>query len=97
MQGKVVRIESFGAFVDLGGRHSALVHISALAPRRVETVNEVVSVGDRVWVQILPENKPGRISASMKAVDQTSGEALDLGGSSGGGGGGGGGGRRRRL
>ena len=95
MQGKVVRIESFGAFVDLGGRHSALVHISALAPRRVETVNEVVSVGDRVWVQILPENKPGRISASMKAVDQTSGEALDLGGSSGGGGGGGGGGRRR--
>ena len=88
---KVVSIQSFGAFVQLDGISThALVHISQIAPRRIETVDEVVSVGQRVYVQILPEERPGRLGASMKAVDQTTGEAIP-----GGGGGGGGGGRRR--
>jgi smad nuclear-interacting protein 1 len=96
-QARVARIQDFGAFVELegGGRYSALVHISQLAPRRVETVGEVVSIGDQVWVKLLPESKPGKLSASMKLVDQATGEAVDPGGTSGGGGGGGGG--RRRI
>lgn len=91
-----MRIQDFGAFVriDGEGRHSALVHISQLAPRRVETVGEVVSVGDNVWVKMLPENKPGQLSASIKLVDQATGEAVDLGSSSSARGGGGGGRRR---
>ena len=89
---RVARVQPYGAFVELAGiRQQALVHISQLAPRRVETVEEVVREGDMVWVQILPEDKPGRLSASMKVVDQESGEAIE-----GGGGGGGGGGRARR-
>ena len=51
------------------------MHISQLTNRRVETVDEVLRVGDMVWVKILPEDKPGKISASMKAVDQETGSA----------------------
>ena len=76
VQARVCRIEGFGAFVELDGRHSALVHISQLRAQRVEAVRDVVSVGDDVWVMILPESKPGKLSASMKAVDQATGTAL---------------------
>lgn len=61
----------------------ALVHISQLAPRRVETVDEVVATGDRVWVVILKEERPGRLSASMKMVDQASGALVEGGASAG--------------
>lgn len=82
----VVGVQSFGAFVAFEGCSThALVHISQLTDRRVESVEEVVSVGDAVWVQVLPAEKPGRISASMKAVDQASG-VLALGDASAGGG-----------
>jgi len=81
----VVSVQGFGAFVAFSGCSThALVHISQLADRRVDIVDEVVKVGDSVWVKMLPEERPGRISASMKAVDQSSG--ADLGGDGGGGG-----------
>ena len=86
---RVVSIQPFGAFVEIDGcsKH-ALVHISQIAPRRIETVDEVLSVGDRVLVKILPEEKPGRLGASMKVVDQATGEEIAGGGGGGGGGGG---------
>ena len=87
-QARVVGIKPFGAFVELDGCSThALVHISQVAPRRIDTVEEVVSVGDVVYVLILAEEKPGRLSASMKQVDQATGAVLDVGSSSGGGGG----------
>jgi len=86
-QARVVSIQPYGAFVELDGLSThALVHISQFAPRRVETVDEVVKVHDRVYVQVLPEERPGRLSASMKSVDQATGAVLQ----------GGGGGARRR-
>ena len=78
-------IKPFGAFVAIDGfREHGLVHISALAPQRVEAVEDVAKVGDEVWVKISAE--AGRVSCSMKAVDQRSGADLGLGGGGGGGG-----------
>jgi len=75
-----VSVKPFGAFVQIAGSSKdMLVHISQLANRRVETVEEVANVGDVVWVKVLPEDKAGRPGASMKAVDQANGEELSGG------------------
>ena len=96
-EGRVVGVQAYGAFIELDGVSThALVHISQLAPRRVETVAEVVSSGDRVRVLILPAERPGRLSASLKAVDQATGALIDSGGGGGSGGGGMAMDRRRR-
>jgi len=64
--GKVTRIESFGAFVDIGAPREGLVHISRLSPQRVESVSDVVQVGDEVTVWVHEVNKKaGRISLTM--------------------------------
>ena len=93
----MLTIKPFGAFAEIDGFVShGLVHISQLAPRRVETVEEVVNVGDTVKVKVISvemgENGRSKVSLSMKQVDQATGQ--DLGDVGGGGGGGGGGGRR---
>jgi polyribonucleotide nucleotidyltransferase len=75
-KGKVVRIVDFGAFVNFFGSQDGLVHISELAPRRVEKVNEVVKVDDEVFVKVLDMDARGKIRLSMKQVDQKSGKAL---------------------
>ena len=92
----MLTIKPFGAFAEIDGFVShGLVHISQLAPRRVETVEEVVNVGDTVKVKVISvemgENGRSKVSLSMKQVDQATGQDL---GDVGGGGGGGGGGRR---
>jgi len=64
--GKVTRIESFGAFVDIGAPREGLVHISRLSRQRVESVSDVVQVGDEVTVWVHEVNKKaGRISLTM--------------------------------
>ncbi len=69
LQGKVVTVKDFGAFVDLGGTQG-LVHISELARRRVEKTEDVVQPGDDVTVKVLKIDKGGRrISLSMKALE----------------------------
>src|SRR5699024_5646172 len=50
--GKVVRIEKFGAFVNLSKGKDALVHISQLATERVDKVEDVVKLGDEVLVKV---------------------------------------------
>jgi predicted RNA-binding protein with RPS1 domain len=73
---KVAKIESFGAFVALPNfRRQGLVHISQLAGRRVETVDEVVSAGDAVYVYVLSTDG-GRLSCSMRRVDQSTGDEV---------------------
>ena len=66
LQGKVVRVELFGAFVDIGVGRDGLVHISQLREGRVNRVIDVVNEGDEitVWVQRVDLEK-GRISLTM--------------------------------
>ncbi|WP_423252978.1 polyribonucleotide nucleotidyltransferase [Melissococcus plutonius] len=66
--GKVVRIEKFGAFVNLIKGKDALVHISQLANERVKNVEDVVKVGDEILVKVTEIDKQGRINASRKAL-----------------------------
>lgn len=67
-QAKVVRIESFGAFVNLFGKQDAMVHISEMAWARTEKVEDVVKLGDIVEVKIMKIDDKGRVDASMRAL-----------------------------
>jgi small subunit ribosomal protein S1 len=70
MQGKVTRLEPFGAFVDLGGGLEGLVHVSALSRKRVENPSEVVHVGAQVRVKVMKIEEGGkRIGLSMKELE----------------------------
>lgn len=64
----VVRIEKFGAFVHLFSKTDALVHISELAWKRTEHVEDVVKVGDMVTVKIIKIDEKGRVDASIKTL-----------------------------
>jgi len=70
MQGKVVRILEFGAFVELASGKDGMVHISKLSDSRVEKVEDVVKVGDDVTVKVIKVDPiKGRIDLSMKPSD----------------------------
>jgi len=75
--GTVVKVMDFGAFVNFFGARDGLVHISQLAPRRVNKVTDVVKEGDKVKVKLLGMDERGKVRLSMKAVDQTTGEDLE--------------------
>ncbi len=74
--GTVVKIMEFGAFVNFFGAKDGLVHISELAPQRVQKVSDVVKEGDKVKVKFLGQDERGKIRLSMKVVDQATGEDL---------------------
>ena len=65
---KVVRIEKFGAFVNLFDKTDALVHISEMAWTRTNRVEDLVAIGDEVDVKIIKIDEKGRVDASMKAL-----------------------------
>ncbi len=69
-EGKVVRIMNFGAFVALSPNKDGLIHISKLAKERVEKVEDVVNIGDTVKVKVLEVGPMGKISLSLKDVEQ---------------------------
>lgn len=70
MQGKVVRILEFGAFVEFAPGKDGMVHISKLSDSRVEKVEDVVKVGDDVTVKVIKVDPiKGRIDLSMKPSD----------------------------
>lgn len=64
--GKVMRITNFGAFVEVFPGKEGLVHISKLDKKRVEKVEDVVSVGDEVLVKVTEIDRQGRINLSRK-------------------------------
>ena len=66
--GKVVRIEKFGAFVNLTKGKDGLVHISQLANERVDKVEDVLKLGDEVLVKVTEIDRQGRINLSRKAL-----------------------------
>jgi len=67
-RGKVVRLMTFGAFVELVPGKDGLVHISKLDKKRVAKVEDVVNVGDEVVVKVVEIDKMGRVNLSMKDV-----------------------------
>jgi polyribonucleotide nucleotidyltransferase len=76
-EGTVVKVMDFGAFVNFFGAKDGLVHISQLAPRRVQKTSDVVKEGDKVRVKLLGFDERGKVRLSMKAVDQETGEDLE--------------------
>ena len=67
--GIVSKIMSFGAFVDLGGGKEGLLHISKISSKRVEKVEDVLSVGDEVTVKVSDIDHQGRINLSMRDLE----------------------------
>ena len=64
--GRVVRLMTFGAFVELAPGKDGLVHISKLDKKRVEKVEDVVTVGDMIWVKFMEIDEKGRWNLSRK-------------------------------
>lgn len=75
-KGKVVRIVDFGAFVSFFGSQDGLVHISELAPQRVEKTSDIVKEGDEVFVKVMEMDNRGKIRLSMKRIDQKTGQEI---------------------
>lgn len=67
-QGKITRILDFGAFAEILPGQEGLIHISELAPYRVEKVTDVVKIGDVVPVKVIKIDELGRINLSRKAL-----------------------------
>jgi polyribonucleotide nucleotidyltransferase len=74
--GKVVKVMDFGAFVNFIGKKDGLVHISAMAPERVEKVTDICNEGDAVKVKVMGLDDRGKVRLSMKVVNQETGEDI---------------------
>ena len=68
--GKVVSIKEFGAFVEFAPGKEGMVHISKICKERINRVEDVLTLGDKVKVVCLGKDKMGRISFSMKDVPE---------------------------
>ena len=67
-EGEVVRMMNFGAFVQLAPNKDGLIHISKLSKERVEKVEDVVNIGDKVKVKVLEIDKMGRINLALREI-----------------------------
>src|SRR5512140_1625392 len=81
-QGRVVTTKEFGAFVEVFPGKDGLVHISELADFRVKRTEDVVKVGDMIWVKCIGIDDKGRVKLSRKAAlkeraEQETGQALE--------------------
>ncbi|MGE3741810.1 MAG: polyribonucleotide nucleotidyltransferase [Geminicoccaceae bacterium] len=76
--GRVARIVDFGAFVNILGNIDGLCHISEISNERVGKVSDVLKEGDMVKVKVLAIDDRGKIKLSMRAVDQVTGEPLEV-------------------
>ena len=80
--GRVVRIMTFGAFVELAPGKDGLVHISKLAEKRIEKVEDACKIGDMMWVKVTEIDEKGRVNLSHKdamreiAAKEASGERV---------------------
>ena len=70
LEGTVVSIKEFGAFIEFAPGKEGMVHISKIAKERINRVEDVLTLGDKVKVVCLGKDKMGRISFSMKDVKE---------------------------
>ena len=70
LEGDVVSIKEFGAFIEFAPGKEGMVHISKIAKERIDRVEDVLTLGDHVKVVCLGKDKMGRMSFSMKDVAQ---------------------------
>ena len=70
VEGKVTSVMPFGAFIDLPGKQSGLVHISELSSRYVKDINEYIKKGDAVKVKVIKIDDDGKISLSIKQAEE---------------------------
>ena len=68
LEGVVVSIKVFGAFIEFAPGKEGMVHISKIAKQRIDHVEDVLSIGDHVKVVCLGKDKMGRLSFSIKDV-----------------------------
>lgn len=74
--GTVQRVQPYGAFVDLGGV-TGLLHVSQISHERVTSVDKILSVGDKLKVMILSQDKErGRVTLSTKKLEPAPGDML---------------------
>jgi polyribonucleotide nucleotidyltransferase len=71
LDGVVVSIKEFGAFIEFAPGKEGMVHISKIAPRRIEHVEDVLTLGDKVRVVCLGKDRMGRLSFSIKDAAKT--------------------------
>ena len=67
-RGKVVTIKEFGCFVEVFPGKDGLVHVSELANFRVKQVEDIVKLGDEIWVKCLGVDEKGRVRLSRRAA-----------------------------
>ena len=72
--GTVTRIMNFGAFVDIGGGKEGLLHISKISKERVEKVEDVLKVGDKITVKVYEIDHQGRVNLTRKDLEETKAE-----------------------
>ena len=70
LEGKVVSIKEFGAFLEFAPGKEGLVHISKICKQRIEHVEDVLTLGQVVKAMCLGKDKLGRVSFSIKDVKQ---------------------------
>ena len=70
-EGTVVRIMPFGAFVDVGAGKEGLLHISKISKKRIEKVEDVLKIGDKIKVKVYEIDDQGRINLTKKALEET--------------------------
>ena len=79
LSGTVRNVIDFGVFVDIGVHQDGLVHISQIAQKRIESPAEVLKAGQEVNVKVLKVEN-GKISLSMKALEEVASEEEDTSG-----------------
>ena len=75
-KGKVVKLVDFGAFVNFFGKRDGLVHVSQIAPKRLNHPSDILQEGQEVWVKLLGFDDRGKVRLGMKMVDQATGEEV---------------------
>lgn len=70
IEGKVISVMPFGAFVDLGNKQSGLVHISEISSSYVKDINDHIKKGDVIKVKVIKIDDSGRISLSAKQAEE---------------------------
>ncbi len=71
IEGKVISVMPFGAFVDLGEKQSGLIHISEISSTYVKDINDHVKKGDVIKVKVIKIDDKGKISLSARQAQET--------------------------